>query len=207
VQRKDYVLSFTAGSLMHYETEQVIALYDQYRDWNHVKDLVVNDNIMQKGTISTRKREFAEIKRRLNDISDDEISFVSSATTDEIKLFCLILCCRVYKLLYEFIVEVVREKLLLFEYQIDNSDYENFIESKMLSSDKLQNISDLTRAKIKQVIFKILEQSTLIDSVKNKNIQKPYISTELEQIITDYNPIFLAVFLYSQNDILETKAE
>jgi len=201
----DYSLSFTAASLMTYETEQVTILYLEHKEWSKVKELVIDENILQKGTISTRKREFAEVKKRLQNLSDEELHFITTCTTDELKLFCLYLCSKIYRLIYEFIVEVVRQKYLMFDYSILDSDYIRFVESKTLSSKKLQTITDKTQYKIKQVIFKILEQSTLIDSSKTRNIQKPYISEELQNIIMKQSLKYLAVFLYSNTDIQNVK--
>ena len=198
---QDYSLSLTAASLMSFETEQVALLYLEYKDWKVVKNLVVDDNIIQKGTISTRKREFAEIKKRLINISDNDLEFISKCTIDELKLYCLYLCSKTYRLIFEFISEVIRDKYLMFDYSILDSDYVRFIESKTMSSKKLENMTETTRYKIKQVIFKILEQSTLIDSAKLRNIQKPYISEELESVITRNNPMFLSSYLYTDGEI------
>jgi hypothetical protein len=197
----DYSLSFTAASLMYFETEQIANLYLEHQDWMVVQQLVVDENILQKGTVSTRKREFSEIKKRLKDLTKDEFKFIITCTTDELKLFCLYLCSKTYKLIYEFIVEVIRDKYLMFDYLILDSDYVSFIESKTASSMKLQKITEKTQYKIKQVIFKILEQAGLIDSAKTKNIQKPYVSKELESIVAHSSVKYLAIFLYSDTDI------
>jgi len=204
---KDYSLSFTAASLMFYETEQVAMLYMEYKDWDIVSKMVIDENYLQKGTISTRKREFAEIKKRLLSLSSDEMEFLTQATTDEIKLYCLILCAKTYRLIFEFITEVVRYKYLMFDYAIYDSDYIQFIESKTVSSLKLQKITEKTSYKIKQVLLKILEQASLIDSVKTKNIQKPYISQELEEIIAQRDPKLLACYLYSDQEIKAFKED
>jgi len=186
---------------MTYETEQLTRLYVENEDWTKVQQLVIDDNVLQKGTVSTRKREFAEVKKRLKKLSDDELKFIVDCTTDELKLFCLYLCSRTYRLVYEFVAEVIRDKYLMFDYSILDSDYVRFIESKTASSPKLQGITEKTQYKIKQVIFRILEQSTLIDSAKTKNIQKPYISEELQSIVSKSSPNYLSVFLYSDTDI------
>jgi len=198
---KDYSLSFTAASLMFFETEQVVHLFLEHNDWQLVAQLVVDDNIMQKGTVSTRKREFAEIKKRLIGLSTEEMEFMVSCTTDELKLYCLYLCAKTYRLIFEFISEVVRDKYLMFDYAIFDSDYSKFIEAKTASSEKLQSITEKTQYKIKQVIFRILEQSTLIDSTKTRNVQKPYISDELQLIIARYNSKYLSCFLYADGEI------
>jgi len=186
---------------MTYETEQLTMLYLENQDWAKVQQLVIDDNVLQKGTISTRKREFSEVKKRLKKLSDDELKFIITCTTDELKLFCLYLCSRTYRLVFEFVAEVIRDKYLMFDYSILDSDYVRFIESKTASSTKLQGITEKTQYKIKQVIFRILEQATLIDSVKTKNIQKPYISEELQSIVSKNSPNYLSVFLYSDTDI------
>ena len=186
---------------MTYETEQLTGLYLEHQDWAKVQQLVIDDNVLQKGTISTRKREFSEVKKRLKKLSDDELKFIITCTTDELKLFCLYLCSRTYRLVFEFVAEVIRDKYLMFDYSILDSDYVRFIESKTASSVKLQSITEKTQYKIKQVIFRILEQATLIDSAKTKNIQKPYISEELQSIVSKSSPNYLSVFLYSDTDI------
>ena len=197
----DYSLSFTAASLMVHETEQIAMLYKEHQDWDKVKELVIDENIMQKGTVSTRKREFSEVKKRLIDIKSTQFDYILTCTRDELRLFCLYLCSKTYRLIYEFIVEVLRDKYLTFDYSILDSDYARFIESKTANSVKLQKITQKTDYKLKQVIFKILEQSSLIDSAKARNIQKPYVSDELLEVITDDSPKYLACFLYADGEI------
>lgn len=97
----------------------------------------------------------------------------------------------------------MRNKLLLFDFQILNSDYESFYDSKRATYDNLNTISEGTQYKLKQVMFKMFEQAEFIDSVKNKNIQKPYLSQELIQLIIKNDPKYLTAFLYSDNEINE----
>ena len=204
---RDYSLSFTAASLMVHETEQILSLYQEHKDWDIVGKLVIDDNYLQKGTISTRKREFVELKKRLIGLDDNWINFSKNATRDEMKLFTLFLCAKTYRLIYEFLSEVVKMKLLSYDYQILNSDYERFIQAKMASSAKLQSCTESTINKIKQVIFKILEQATLIDNVRAKNIQRPFISQELINVVLKTDPKYLASLMLSDTDIINLARE
>lgn len=190
---------------MVHETEKVLNLFDEFRDWDVVSKLVIEGNYLQKGTLSTRKREFAELKKRLSAVNDDWIDFSKNATSDEMRLFVLFLCAKSYRLIFEFLSEIVRVKILTFDYKISNSDYERFIESKRANSEKLQKCTDLTLAKIKQVIFKILEQTKLIDDIKTKNIQKPYVSQELICVVNKTNPNYLVALMFSDTDISNFK--
>lgn len=202
-----YTLSFTTGSLFVYESEMVVDLFLECKDWEMVRKEVVENNLLQKGTISTRKREFHEIKKRLQTLNDKQLSFFKEANSSDMKYLALLSCYKTYKFIYDFVSEVIRDKILLFDYHLLDSDYERFYESKSLLYDNLNTITQNTRYKIKQVMFKMLEQAKIIDSAKNKNIQKPYLSKELIELIVQDDPRYLKGFLYSDADIKEFTKE
>lgn len=197
----NYVLSFTAMSLMVCEAQKMALLYLENKDWKKVEYSVVVENVLQKSTLATRKREFIELKKRVKSLSDTQLNYFESASDSDTKYLVLLSCFKSYQFIFDFVAENVRNKLLLFDFQIFNSDYESFYESKALLYDNLNTISQTTQAKIKQVLFKILEQAEIIDSVKNKYIQKPYISEELIKLIVQDNPQYLKAFLYNDGEI------
>ena len=57
------------------------------------------------------------------------------------------------------------------DYNLTETDYISFIRRKEINHDELANLTDQTQAKVKQVIFKILEQAGIIDNVEDKEIQ------------------------------------
>ena len=196
-----YLLSFTAASLMPYETGVIISEYGKYKDWDRVKKSVVEDNIIQKNTLSTRKRIFSELKRRVDNLTKEELEYCQNASSEDINRLIFLSVNKTYKFIKEFMVEVVRKKALMLDYKILNSDYETFFESKAISSEQFQNISDTTRYKIKQVLFKILQEAGIIDNTKTKNIQKIYLNENLIKLIIKGNPQYLKVFLLSDEQI------
>jgi len=196
-----YLLSFTAVSLQAYEAEIIANLYKETLDWDSVARSVIEDDALQKGTISTRKREFIEIKKRLQSLTPEQIAYYEDATSSDVKSLTILSCFKLYAFISDFATEVMRNKLLLFDFQLLNSDYEAFYDSKRVAYDNLNTISQSSRYKLKQVMFKIFEQAGFIDSVKNKNIQKPYLSEKLIKLIVQDNPKHLKAFLYSDNEI------
>lgn len=196
-----YILSYTSTSLSSFEAEIMANLYQELHDWLSVGNSVVHDNALQKDTLATRRRTFIEIRKRLETLTPEQLSFYSQATSTDIKYLTLLSCFKFYQLIFDFSSQVIRNKLLLFDFQILNSDYESFYDSKRAAFDNLNSISEMTQKKLKQVMFKILEQAGLIDSIKTKNIQKPYLCEELIRLIVQDNPKYLAAFLYSDNEI------
>ena len=198
-----YLLSYTAVSLQAYEAEIIANLYRETLDWDSVAKSIIDDDALQKGTIATRKREFIEFKKRLQTLTPEQISYYADATSSDIKNLTMLSCFKLYNFIFDFATEIMRNKLLLFDFQLINSDYESFYDSKRLAYDNLNTISEATQYKLKQVMFKMFEQAGFIDDVKSKNIQKPYLSEELIKLIVEDNPKYLSAFLYSDNEINE----
>ena len=198
-----YILSYTSAALSSYECETVASLYLDTKSWTEVQRLVIEENAIQKGTLTSRKRLFSELKKRLMTLTDAQLAYYPEASSTEVKALTMLGCFKLYRLIYDFASEVMRRKLLLFDYQLLNSDYESFYDSKRVAYENLNTISEATQKKLKQVMFRMFEQTELIDSVKNKHIQKPYLSEKILTLIVQDNPQYLSGFLYSDTEIEE----
>ena len=198
-----YISSYTTASLSTYESEVIAGLYMESRDWDSVRKSVLDDNALQKGSLTGRRKLFNELKKRLATLTDEQLAFYEDASSADVKNLTMLSCFKLYQFIYDFSTEVMRKKLLLFDFQILNSDYESFYDSKAVNYENLNTISEATQKKLKQVMFKMFEQAGFIDSVKTKNIQKPYLSERLIEIIVRDDPKYLSAFLYSHNEINE----
>lgn len=201
----DYIFSYTAATLMLHETDEVMKRYLEYKDWDKVKDLVIEENIMQKQSVSSRKRVFAEIKRRIESLTSNQLEFVNEANSSDIRNLIFLSILKTYRFIFEFMAEVISKKVLMFDYKILNSDYETFFESKKYAVEQLENITEATQYKLKQVLFRILEEAMVIDNTKSKNILKPHLSGEVIELIVKDNPVYLKAFLYTDYEIEKMK--
>lgn len=189
-----YRFSFTAGSLM------VVELVDYAKILidNGYKLDDLHHQTLNKDKSKTSKREFAEIKIRLSTLSKGELDLIADSEISTQKLLSYIACCRAYGYLRDFVMEVMLEKVSLYDHQITELDYNAFFNKKCIDHDELEDLADTTKAKIKQVVFKILQQAGLIDGIKSKKIIIPIVDTRLENIIKETNPIDLALLLMRQ---------
>ena len=201
----DYIFSYTAATLMLHETNEVMKKYLEYKNWDNVKDLVIEENIMQKQSVSSRKRVFAEIKRRIESLTSNQLEFINEANSSDIRNLVFLSILKTYRFIFEFMAEVISKKVLMFDYKILNSDYETFFESKKYAVEQLENITEATQYKLKQVLFRILEEAMIIDNTKSKNILKPHLSGEVIKLIIKDNPIYLKAFLYTDYEIEKMK--
>ena len=196
-----YLLSFTAVTLAPYETETLGKLYLDTKDWETVRRLAVEENLLQRGSLAARKRLFNELRKRLQTLTEAQLAYFDRATGSEVKHLAMLGCFKLYGFVFDFAVEVLRRKLLLFDYRLLDSDYEAFYESKRVAYENLDGISESTQKKLRQVMFRMFEQAEFIDSTKNRIIQKPYLSDELLLRIVEDDPGWLRGFLYSDSDI------
>jgi hypothetical protein len=190
---------------MLHETNEVMKKYLEYKDWNKVKEIVIEENIMQKQSVSSRKRVFAEIKRRIETLSNEQLEYVNESSSSDIRNFIFLTILKTYRFIFEFMTEVISKKVLMFDYKILNSDYETFFESKKYAVEQLESITEATQYKLKQVLFRILEEAMIIDNTKSKNILKPHLSGEVIELIIKDNPIYLKAFLYTDYEIEKMK--
>ena len=190
---------------MLHETNEVMKKYLEYKDWNIVKEIVIEENIMQKQSVSSRKRVFTEIKRRIETLSNEQLEYVNESSSSDIRNFIFLTILKTYRFIFEFMTEVISKKVLMFDYKILNSDYETFFESKRYAVEQLESITEATQYKLKQVLFRILEEAMIIDKTKSKNILKPHLSGEVIKLIIKDNPIYLKAFLYTDYEIEKMK--
>ncbi len=193
--------TFISRTLLINETLKVASLYSKFKNWEEVKKVVLEDNILQKNKIVSLQKQFSEIKTRLEKLSNELLDYLNQVDQNSVKLIILLALSKKYRLLYEFIIEVVRDNFLIFNYTIFDHDYENFLRSKFDDYPELEEIKEVSRIKLKRNIFKILEESGLIDSMKTKNIIKPFVSEKLIELVVNDNSKLLAIFLFSDSEI------
>jgi hypothetical protein len=121
------------------------------------------------------------------------------------KQLTLVSVCKSYSFIREFIVEVVREKVLVYDFQITDGDYISFYRRKFDLHEEMDSLTELTEKKIKQVTFKILEQAGLINDIKNRLIQPQIIDYKFMKALVQDNPNWLKVLLVSDTDIQRAK--
>ena len=163
----------------------------------------INEGLLEfksdKGT--TNKRMVSEFKKRIDNLTVNQQELLLNSNFSNQKQLAFLSACKTYSLLRDFVIEVVREKFLIMDYNLTETDYISFIRRKEINHDELANLTDQTQAKVKQVIFKILEQAGIIDNVRDKEIQLQLLGESTKKSIIEDNPEWLKIFLLSDMDI------
>lgn len=199
--KSTYRLSFTSNSLNIEESIRIAELFQTHKDWDVVKKIVLSENTLQRKKEATIIREFREIMHRISNLTDKQIELLARVDIDTQKLILLLAVAKTYKFIHDFIVEVIRNKFILFDNMIYESDYDKFYQSKAVIHEKLNKLKESTQEKIKRVLFTILSQSGIINTVKEKIIIQPILIPKLIKVIIEEDPQLLKLYLISDTDI------
>jgi hypothetical protein len=189
-----YDFSFTAASLRLSEMRSVAIQLAAALPFDFAAEL-------GNGKESTGRRMFFEYSKRLNTLNPAELDILINADLSSQKQIAFISICRSYTFIRDFVLEVVREKYLLYDYQILERDYTIFYKNKLELHPELELITENTTKKIKQVTFKILEQADIIDNIKSRNIQTQLLDNATLKAIATNGKEWLRVLLMSDTDI------
>jgi hypothetical protein len=157
-----YIMSFTAGGLLQQGSVTIAELYLENQNWNVVREIVLESNLLQTRTQNASMRLFREIGSRLKTLNDNEIGLLVNGTSQEQAQVLWIAVCRRFKFIRDFAVEVIREKYINFQYELSHGDFDSFFNEKVEWYRELDKIKPATRAKLRQILFRMLREAGLL---------------------------------------------
>lgn len=190
-----YDFSFTAASLRR--NEMMMVANDRVHSQKADLSLLIG-----AGKSATGKRILRECNKRIDKLTSKEIWLLLNGDLITQNQMAFLAVCKLHAFIRDFVVEVVREKLLVFDYLLSEGEYISFFRRKAEEQPEMENLSELSHNKVKQVTFKIMEQAGIIDSVKSKVIQPQILDDKVSKAIVSDDAEWLKVFLMSDKDIL-----
>lgn len=194
IETEKYSFSFTTSSLRLNEMILVAIAIAEKRDIDYINEL-------GGGNSKTGRKMLSEFEKRISNLTSRQVDILANGDFLSQKQIAFLSICKTYLFIRDFVVEVLREKILVFDYQITEGDYISFYRRKLDLHPEMDTLTDITQKKIKQVTFKILEQAGIIDSIKSKVIQPQIIDRKVSDAIVSDNPNWLKVLFISDMDI------
>lgn len=202
IKNNTYNMSFVAGAAMMNETYAVaIAYLECDGDWNLTKEKIFRENLMIKNKLSSNQRYFLLMKQRIETLNKDEIQFLVNGTVAVRRAIVLLAICKAHSLIYDFIAENVRDCFYNLHEKVTHANFNEFYNEKKYEHPELEQVTEKTLIKVRQVIFRILEQTELVETAENGMLKRPYLTEDLERLIVKDGAKWLAIYLYSNNEI------
>ena len=187
-----YSMAFTTAPLLFSETMRVAELLAQTPDWSHVRETVLNDNLLQMRTDNSAKRIFNEISSRLKQLTPGQMALLLAGSLREQNYLLWLAFCKRYQFVYEFAAEVVREKLLRLDMSLPYEEYDLFFHNKAEWHPEVERVAEATRKKQRQFLFRIMREAELLTD--RHEIVPAVLSSQLTAVIQADNPAHLSIF-------------
>jgi hypothetical protein len=195
-----YSFSFTTGALFVPETLAIARKFVHLRDWKSVSAVTHSENLLRQRTTASTTRMLREIRHRLEELSPEELDFLVGADPTDQRLLLFIAACRRYRFIAEFTAEVMFPKAHTAETQLYPGDLSRFIDERSLNAPEVEKLTDKSRAKVRQVILRILSEAGLMDSTSSRKLQRPMPSRPLAALISKNDSKQLRWLLLSEQE-------
>lgn len=182
---KAYLGDLIGGSLMLRESQTIAELLLKSPTHDEWHDAIVNQNVLQKRSDASAKRNAATIKKRLTGLSDaylDKLAFGGTELATQLMFAATLLNS---PMLADFMRNVVIDAKRVFREFIEHKDWESFWEDSIRIYPELGLMSDSSTYKIAQVAFKLLADAGYIDSTRDKKLQNIFLLPEVRILLTE----------------------
>ena len=187
-----YSLSFTTGAALIHESVAVAELYIKRRDWSDVRGKVLAENSFQSRTVSTLKKLYGEVSRRLRLLTDDQLELLATGSEMQAKALVWLAICRQYHFISDFTIEVIVPHYEAARFLLTHEDYDAFFNAKAEWHDNLDSASRQTKSKARQVFFKMTKECGLIGD--SNELQPQKLDEQLTQMIKASSPNELRLY-------------
>lgn len=178
-----YSTAFTAGALLTRETEAFISAINNIDDFLE-RNETIDFNVIPVNAESSKKRLKNEIEKRLLALNNKNlINQFSASDINSKNLILFYGICKCYPIIKHFMLEIVLNKWQNLDFELEVSDFKNFLYRKMDFHPELEKITEKSIYKCGQVIIKMLVDLGMVN--KNK-IQKIQISNS---VISECNKV------------------
>ena len=184
---KAYLGDLIGGSLMIRESQIVAELLLKKPSKEEWTDAIVNQNVLQKRSDASAKRNAATIKKRLEGINDEFIEKLAYGSTELSTQLMFAATLINSTMLADFMRNVFIDAKRMFRESIDSTDWESFWDERSRLFPEFTQMTASSTYKIAQVAFKVLADAGYIETTRNKKLQNVYLLPEVRTLLTDMN--------------------
>ncbi|HDY7459592.1 TPA: DUF1819 family protein [Vibrio vulnificus] len=182
---KKYLGDLIGGSLMIKESQLIADLLLTQPSKEQWDDAIVNQNILQKRSPASAKRNAATIKKRIGSLSNEFLSALANANHEAAAQLMMAATLINSPLLADFMRTVVMDAKRMYRESIDSKDWEYFWEDKCRLYPEFAEMSESSTYKIAQVAFKVMTDGGFLESTKSKVLTNIYIEPDVRSLLIE----------------------
>lgn len=187
VDKKRYSASAVKVSFWFAEFRKVMQMLDRGYSMSEIRELNLRENIFSASTPLRAKQIFQTVSGRVLALDANIcVLFLSSDLATQ-KLIALVAAMAYDELFFDFVYEVVREKMIMGNDQLTDSDIRVFFKEKQEQDERVARWTDATFVRLARCYKTMLYEAGVINKdVGARKIIPPIVDPQLQGWLEDH---------------------
>ena len=182
MERKEYSAGAVKLSFWFIEFRKVVELLYEGKNIDQIKSLALNENLFAAPTTLRANQIYHTVTGRIKSLDRSFIPLFTRSDLATQKLFALVAAMAYDTLFFDFVYEVIREKMILGSNELVDSDVRVFFKDKQQQNEKVAGWTDATLVRLGRCYKTMLYEAGIIDKSKTvRTILKPIFDPELSR--------------------------
>ena len=187
VDKKRYSASAVKVSFWFAEFRKVMQMLGRGYGMSEIKELNLRENIFSTSTPLRAKQIFQTVSGRVLALDADICALFLSSDLATQKLIALVAAMAYDELFFDFVYEVVREKMIMGNDQLTDSDIRVFFKEKQEQDERVARWTDATFVRLARCYKTMLYEAGIINKdVGARIIIPPIVDPQLQGWLEDH---------------------
>lgn len=187
VDKKRYSASAVKVSFWFAEFRKVMQMLGRGYGMSEIKELNLRENIFSASTPLRAKQIFQTVSGRVLALDADICALFLSSDLATQKLIALVAAMAYDELFFDFVYEVVREKMIMGNDQLTDSDIRVFFKEKQEQDERVARWTDATFVRLAKCYKTMLYEAGIINKdVGARIIIPPIVDPQLQGWLEDH---------------------
>lgn len=179
---------YSAGTIKlpfwFFEFKQTIQLLSEGKNMEAIGQLSMTENLFGAPTTERAKQTFLTVRRRVQGLPSDLYPYFLKTDVSTQKVIALIAIMNTDDLFFDFVYEVYREKLILGEDTLQDSDIRIFFNDKQAQSERVASWTDQTLKRLSTSYKNYLHEAGIaLREARALTIRRPVLYADLQNIL------------------------
>ncbi|WP_226646172.1 DUF1819 family protein [Mesobacillus subterraneus] len=176
----EYSSSLNGASFLLFELKQIVKLKESGLTDQEIRERVKDQNLFQFSNKGRINRALPSVMKRVGVLDEQLSSMLREGSLETGKAINLYSIMKTDLLFFEFMSEVIGEKLQNNDYSIEKKDLNLFMTSKSEQSSKVASWSDINQEKLKRAYMQVLFESGMLKNRKSGELNRLILDEQLK---------------------------
>lgn len=152
------------------------------KSYQEIKEVVENENLFAAATPARARQIYSTVTARIKSLDDSFYPIFLKGDLSTQKLFALTAALTHDRLFFDFVYEVIREKIIIGSNEYADRDIRIFFQNKQLQDEKVAKWTDETLNRLGRSYKTMLYEAGVTDKANGtRKILRPILDREMEQ--------------------------